>query len=110
MGSQRKYRGVMMMRRAATRFYGTALPTRPIGFELSDEQTALQDLARKATAEHVIPVAAHHDETGEFPWEPLKKLHELGLMNWPMAAPGSRRRPRPTDWRRRRWCSLHRRS
>merc|ERR1711991_677898 len=81
MGSQRKYRGVMMMRRAATRFYGTALPTRPIGFELSDEQTALQDLARKATAEHVIPVAAHHDETGEFPWEPLKKLHELGLMN-----------------------------
>ena len=53
-----------MMRRAATRFYGTALPTRPIGFELSDEQTALQDLARKATAEHVIPVAAHHDETG----------------------------------------------
>merc|ERR1711991_503757 len=81
MGSQRKYRGVMMMRRAATRFYGTALPTRPIGFELSDEQTALQDLARKATAEHIIPVASHHDQTGEFPWETLKQLHGLGLMN-----------------------------
>ena len=44
--------------------FGSALPTRPIGFELSEDQVALQDLARKATLEHVIPVAAHHDKTG----------------------------------------------
>jgi acyl-CoA dehydrogenase len=42
---------------------------------------ALQDLARKATAEHIIPVASQYDRSGEFPWKPLKALHGLGLLN-----------------------------
>ena len=29
----------------------------------------------------VTPAAAHHDETGEYPWEILRKAWELGLMN-----------------------------
>ncbi len=52
-----------------------------IDFSLSDEQQALQELARKFAREEMIPKAAHHDETGEFPREVAKKAWELGLMN-----------------------------
>ena len=31
--------------------------------------------------EEVIPVAAELDRTGEFPWDIIKKAHELGLHN-----------------------------
>lgn len=49
--------------------------------ELDDEQKALQDLARKFTREEIIPMAAHYDKTGEFPWPIVKKAWEIGLMN-----------------------------
>jgi hypothetical protein len=52
-----------------------------LSFQLSDEQRALQDLARKFTAENIIPVAAELDKTGEFPSKIIKKAWELGLMN-----------------------------
>lgn len=49
--------------------------------QLTDEQREMQDLARKFAREEVLPKAAHHDETGEFPWDIVKKAHGLGLMN-----------------------------
>lgn len=49
--------------------------------QLSDEQREMQELARKFTREEIIPKAAKHDETGEFPWDIVKKAHALGLMN-----------------------------
>lgn len=49
--------------------------------QLTDEQREMQELARKFTREEIIPKAAHHDETGEFPWDIVKKAHSLGLMN-----------------------------
>jgi acyl-CoA dehydrogenase len=49
--------------------------------ELSDEQLALRELAHEFAKNEIRPVAAHHDETGEYPWEVIKKAHELGLMN-----------------------------
>jgi acyl-CoA dehydrogenase len=52
-----------------------------IDFSLAEEQTALQELARKFAREEIAPKAAHHDETGEFPREIVKKAWELGLMN-----------------------------
>ncbi|KAI8907674.1 acyl-CoA dehydrogenase/oxidase [Powellomyces hirtus] len=52
-----------------------------IGFGLNAEQKELQDLARKFTLNEIIPKAAHHDRTGEYPTEILKKAWELGLMN-----------------------------
>jgi acyl-CoA dehydrogenase len=52
-----------------------------IDFSLSDEQKQLQELARKFTKEEIIPKAAHHDETGEYPMEIAKKAWELGLSN-----------------------------
>lgn len=52
-----------------------------IDFSLSDDQKQLQELARKFAKEEIIPKAAHHDETGEFPTAISKKAWELGLMN-----------------------------
>ncbi|KAJ3096354.1 hypothetical protein HDU97_006001 [Phlyctochytrium planicorne] len=52
-----------------------------IGFNLSPEQKELQELARTFTAKEIIPNAAHHDRTGEYPTEILKKAWEVGLLN-----------------------------
>ncbi len=52
-----------------------------IDFSLSDEQLQLQDLARKFAKDEIIPKAAHHDKTGEYPREVAAKAWELGLMN-----------------------------
>jgi acyl-CoA dehydrogenase len=52
-----------------------------IDFSLSDDQKQLQELARKFAKEEIIPKAAHHDKTGEFPKDISKKAWELGLMN-----------------------------
>ncbi|MGZ3707285.1 MAG: acyl-CoA dehydrogenase family protein [Bdellovibrionota bacterium] len=52
-----------------------------LNFSLSDDQKQLQDLARKFAKEEIIPKAAHHDKSGEYPREIAKKAWELGLMN-----------------------------
>ena len=31
--------------------------------------------------EEIVPKAAEHDRTGEYPWEIIKKAHEIGIMN-----------------------------
>ncbi len=41
----------------------------------------LLDLAEKFTREEIIPAAPHYDKTGEYPWDIIKKAHEVGLMN-----------------------------
>jgi acyl-CoA dehydrogenase len=48
-------------------------------FGLSDEQRLLQATARRFAREEIAPVAARHDQTGEFPRELLRKAWELGL-------------------------------
>lgn len=50
-------------------------------FGLTEEQRQIQEMARKFTLEEIIPVAAHHDRTGEYPWDIIKKAWSLGLMN-----------------------------
>lgn len=52
-----------------------------IGFELSDDQKALQELAKQFAEKEMAPVAAHYDHTMEYPTPVLKKAFELGLMN-----------------------------
>jgi len=52
-----------------------------MNFEINPDQRELLDLAEKFTAEEIIPVAAHYDKTGEYPWPVLRKAHEVGLMN-----------------------------
>lgn len=41
----------------------------------------MQDIARKFAREEIIPVAAHHDKTGEYPWDIVKKAWSVGLLN-----------------------------
>ena len=60
-----------------------AAPIRATGynFTLNEHEQEIIDLAERFTREEIIPRAAHHDRTGEFPWEIVKKAHSLGLMN-----------------------------
>ncbi|GAB0089836.1 Probable medium-chain specific acyl-CoA dehydrogenase, mitochondrial [Sergentomyia squamirostris] len=50
-------------------------------FQLTDVQYEFQQTARKFAREEIIPVAAQHDRTGEYPWDIIRKAHSLGLMN-----------------------------
>src|SRR5690606_14960184 len=52
-----------------------------MNFELTEEQIALRDAARKFAREVIAPAAAKYDRTGEFPYEVISKGFELGLMN-----------------------------
>jgi acyl-CoA dehydrogenase len=50
-------------------------------FSLTDEQQALQATARRFAQTEIAPAAAHHDQTGEFPREIIRKAWELGLVS-----------------------------
>lgn len=53
-----------------------------IDFSLSDEQLAIQDLARRFAREEIRPVAAQYDEREEMPWPVLQKAAEVGLLSY----------------------------
>jgi alkylation response protein AidB-like acyl-CoA dehydrogenase len=50
-----------------------------MNFELTEEQNAIQDMARKFTADEITPFAAHWDEHHVFPRETLNKAAQLGF-------------------------------
>ncbi len=50
-----------------------------MNFELTEEQTAIQDMANKFTAEEITPQAALWDEEHIFPKETLQKAAQLGF-------------------------------
>jgi len=52
-----------------------------LNFVLNESQMEYLDMAEKFTREEVIPQAPHYDKTGEYPWDIIKKAHEIGLMN-----------------------------
>jgi acyl-CoA dehydrogenase len=52
-----------------------------IDFSLSDEQKALQDLARKFSQKEIVPIALKYDKEPFNPEAILKKAHAAGLMN-----------------------------
>ncbi len=52
-----------------------------IDFELTEEQKALIDTARRFTKERIIPVAAACDREGRFPREVFDEAWKLGLVN-----------------------------
>ncbi|MCU0845120.1 MAG: acyl-CoA dehydrogenase [Spirochaetes bacterium] len=49
-------------------------------FMLSDEQQMVKDMCRKFADNELAPRAAEYDRTHEFPWEPVKKLGEMGML------------------------------
>ncbi len=54
----------------------TDLPIYP----LSDEHKMIRDAARDFAQKEIAPIAAEHDESGEFPHQTIKKMGELGFM------------------------------
>ena len=51
----------------------------PLDFSLTKEQEEIRALAHEFAEKEIRPVAAHYDETEEFPWPVLKKAHQVGL-------------------------------
>ena len=51
-----------------------------MNFELSDEQVALRDVARKFAAEVIAPNARTWDRESRIPQEVYKQFGELGFM------------------------------
>lgn len=49
-------------------------------FNLTQEQEMVIKMVRDLAQNEIAPRAAQVDETGEFPWENIKNLNELGLM------------------------------
>ncbi|MCA9907254.1 MAG: acyl-CoA dehydrogenase family protein, partial [Anaerolineae bacterium] len=47
---------------------------------LSDEHLELQRMVRNFAQKEILPIAAEHDESGEFPLETIKKMGAMGLM------------------------------
>ena len=52
-----------------------------IDFQLSEEQKALIDTARRFTKEQITPVAAQCDRDAKFPMDVFKNAWEIGLVN-----------------------------
>jgi len=50
-------------------------------FTVTAEQQEYLDLAEQFTKNEIIPNAAQYDQSGEYPWDILKKAHATGLMN-----------------------------
>jgi alkylation response protein AidB-like acyl-CoA dehydrogenase len=48
--------------------------------QLTEEQQMIRDAAREFAQNEIAKVAAHYDETGEFPYETVKKMGQLGFM------------------------------
>jgi len=48
--------------------------------QLSEEHRMIRDAARDFAQKEIAKVAAHFDETGEFPYETIKKMGQLGFM------------------------------
>jgi len=47
---------------------------------LSEEHEMLRQAAREFAQNEIIPIAAEHDESGEFPLETIRKMGKLGFM------------------------------
>lgn len=52
-----------------------------VDFSLSEEQLEFQKLARDFSQKEIMPKAAYHDQTAEYPMEIIKKAWETGLVN-----------------------------
>ncbi len=47
---------------------------------ITDEHRMIQDAAREFAQKEIAPIAAHFDETGEFPLDTVRKMGALGFM------------------------------
>ncbi len=54
-----------------------------MNFDLSDEQRHIRDAVRDFAQTEIAPRAAHYDETGDFPYDLVAGMAELGLFSLP---------------------------
>jgi butyryl-CoA dehydrogenase len=54
--------------------------------ELTDEQRAVREMARKFAEEYIVPVARENDVNERFPGDIIEKMGELGLLGGPVSA------------------------
>ena len=47
--------------------------------ELTEQQLMIRDLCRQIGEEKILPVRAHYDETGEFPWPIVEEFRRADL-------------------------------
>lgn len=52
-------------------------------YELTEEQREWRNTLRDFADQEIAPKAARYDDAGEFPWENVKKMRELGLFGLP---------------------------
>jgi len=52
-------------------------------FTLSEEQQAIRDTCREFAEQEIKPIAEEIDRTGEFPYDVVRKMGELGLLGLP---------------------------
>jgi alkylation response protein AidB-like acyl-CoA dehydrogenase len=50
--------------------------------DLTSEQKLLVDTVRAFARDRIAPIAAEHDESGEFPWNTVREMADLGLFAW----------------------------
>ncbi len=48
--------------------------------QLTEEHKMIRDMAREFAQNEIAPIAAHYDETGEFPYDTIKKMGAQGFM------------------------------
>ena len=50
-----------------------------------EQHAAVREMVRSFAREEIAPIAARFDARGEFPWETVKRMAELGLLGvpWP---------------------------
>lgn len=60
-------------------------------FLFSEQNLAVRDMVREFAREEVAPIAAKFDASGDFPWETVARMADLGLlgMPWPEEYGGS---------------------
>ncbi len=54
-----------------------------MNFDLTDEHKMIRDMARDFAREVVAPLAGELDRTGEYPYEIMSRMAELGMMGLP---------------------------
>src|SRR5574340_1199184 len=52
-------------------------------FTLNDEQAMIRDMCRQFAEDEIKPRAEEMDRTGEFPYDIVRKMGELGLLGLP---------------------------
>ncbi|MEW6082873.1 MAG: acyl-CoA dehydrogenase family protein [Bacillota bacterium] len=54
-------------------------------FRLTEDQEAIRKAVRDLAQRRIAPRAARYDETGEFPWDNVRDMSEMGLMGLTIA-------------------------